>query len=427
MAGAAEPGGDPLRAGAARAAAWGRRVSAWSARNPSVADATLAIALWLLSAPVVLREAATTRDWVVATLIAAPLLWRRRAPFPVFCAVALIAFGQWLAGADLQVGDAAVLFALYAVVAYDPRRWAGAAAFAVAMLGGLLATIRYTESQPAFAFLSMAAFVVCAALTGLWSRTRRERIAALEERARRLERERDQQASLAAAAERARIARELHDVVAHSLTVMVALADGARLTAAADPARADEAIGEVSATGREALREMRRLLGVLRAEPGDDAPATAAAGPHTAAQPGGEPAPLAPQPGLGQLDALVDQVRATGLDVTVTRSGAPRPLGPAAELTVYRVVQEALTNTLKHAPAASSADVRLDFEADALALAVSDDGAPAAPAPAGGEGRGLAGMRERAAAFGAAIEAGPLPGGGWRVRTRLPLDGVPAR
>jgi signal transduction histidine kinase len=382
------------------------RARAWSARNPSVADAALALGLWLLSVPVVASGAATTRDWLVATVLAIPLLWRRRAPLAVFCAVALIAFGQWLAGAALQVGDAAVLFALYAVVVYDRRRWAAPAAFAIGVLGALLATLRYTDGQELVAFLSMSAFVVAAAALGVWGRTRRDRIAELEERARRLERERDQQAELAAAAERARIARELHDVVAHSLTVMVALADGARLAAAQEPERADSAMRDVSQTGRDALREMRRLLGVLREQPA---------------------APLAPQPGLGQLDALVEQVRATGLDVTVTRSGEPRPLTPSAELTVFRIVQEALTNTLKHAPAASGAAIRLDYGGAALALEVTDDGAPVAP-PAGGEGRGLIGMRERLAAFGAEVEAGPLPrGGGWQVRTLLQLDGEDRR
>lgn len=405
------------------------RLRAWSARNPSVADAALALGLWLLSAPVFVSGAATTRDWVVATALTIPLLWRRRAPLAVFGAIALIAFVQWLAGAALQVGDAAVLFALYAVVVYDRRRWAGPAAFAVGILGALLAVIRYTHGQELVAFVSMSAFVVAAAALGVWGRTRRDRIAELEERARRLERERDQQAELAAAAERARIARELHDVVAHSLTVMVALADGARLAAAQEPERSDAAMRDVSTTGRDALREMRRLLGVLREPPAGEE------------QRGSDPlsggeirsetdvAPLEPQPGLAQLETLVDQVRATGLDVALTRSGEPLPLSPGAELTVYRVVQEALTNTLKHAPEATAAAIRLAFEPGLLALEITDDGAwrpPTAAADgatrAGLAGAGLAGMRERAAAFGGAVEAGPRPGGGWRVRARLSLD-----
>jgi signal transduction histidine kinase len=404
---------------AGSAAAALARARAWSTRNPLVADAALAAALWLVSVPLASADA-RARDWVVATLLTAPLLLRRRAPLPVFCAIALIAFAQWLAAVDLQVGDASVLFALYAVVAFERRWWTGAAAFAVGLLGALLASVRYTEGQAWFAFLSLAAFVVSAAALGIWGRTRRERIAELEERARRLERERDQQVALAAAAERARIARELHDVVAHNLTVMVALADGARLAAPVDPERADAAMRDVSSTGREALGEMRRLLGVLRDRP---------------AEPAG--APLAPQPGLDQLDALLDQVRRTGLDATLTRSGEPRPLSSGAELTLYRVVQEALTNTLKHARGASRAAVRIAYEPDALALEVTDDGdsdghrwpgaggraaRSAGGAPDGG-GRGLAGMRERLAAFGADVEAGPRPGGGWQVRTRLRLDG----
>jgi signal transduction histidine kinase len=261
--------------------------------------------------------------------------------------------------------------------------------------------LKYAGDSVLASFVTLSAFVVAAGALGVYLRTRRQHIATLQERALQLERERDQQARLATAAERARIAREMHDVVAHHLSVMIALADGARLTASHDPSGAERAIGRVSTTGREALEEMRRLLGVLR----DDEPADT---------------PLTPQPGIDALDGLLEQVRGAGLTTRLTRTGTPAPVSPGAQLAVYRLVQEALTNTLKHARGASSAEVRLHYGADTLSLEVVDNGAPAA-APARNGGHGLAGMRERAAAYGGAVEAGPTQNGGWRVRARIPL------
>ncbi|HST41213.1 MAG TPA: histidine kinase [Conexibacter sp.] len=386
----------------------------WWARRPLLADAAGAALLGLLFAlPLVGRTGVEPAEWLIAAGLTLPLALRRRAPVLVFAAIASVALVQWLTS-EVILADAALLIALYTVAAHERRRWAFPAAVAVLELGVLLAVLGADGADVVIGFLSLSAFVVAAGALGVYVRTRREHIAALTLRAEQLERERDQQAQLAAAAERARIARELHDVVAHNLTVMIALADGARLTAGSDPAAADAAIGSVSATGREALGEMRRLLGVLREEAagGDRAAAAEAADGHAA--------PLHPQPGLDQLDALVAQVRGAGLQTRVVRRGAPAPLSPGAQLTVYRLVQEALTNTLKHARAPSSAEVRLAWEPGALALEVVDDGAGPLAAE---EGHGLAGMRERAAAYGAVIEAGPRPRGGWSVRTRLRLDG----
>ena len=200
-----------------------------------------------------------------------PLALRRRAPLLVFALMALVAFTQWLT-ADLLLADVALLVALYSVAVHERRRWGVVAAVVVMEVGALLLAVEADGDGRLLSFLSVSAFVAAAAALGVYVRTRRDYIATLLVRAEQLERERDQQAQLAAAAERARIARELHDVVAHNLTVMIALADGARLTAGSDPAAADAAIGSVSATGREALGEMRRLLGVLR----EDAAATTA-------------------------------------------------------------------------------------------------------------------------------------------------------
>ena len=229
-------------------------------------------------------------------------------------------------------------------------------------------------------------------------RYRRGYYAALEDRAARLEAERDAQAKVAAAAERARIARELHDVIAHHVSVMVVQADGARYALRTDSRTTETALTAIACTGRQALTEMRRLLGVLRTA--------------------GDQAELAPMPGLGELRELLDQARAAGLAVTYTLSGTPRELPEGAELAAYRVVQESLTNTRKHAGLAASAAVTLRYEPGGLVVEVTDDGM--AVSAGDGGGHGLAGMRERIEMYGGTVQAGPLAGGGFRVLARLP-------
>jgi signal transduction histidine kinase len=381
---------------------WRAEILGWARRRPLAVDAMLAgaLGLWFVLEAVPETEDGLARFAIVAGLTA-PLALRRRAPLIAFAAMSLVAFLQWLFFTGEYDAALALIVAFYAVAAHEPRRWGVAAAAAILELGALLATIKYGGEAPLAAFVALSAFVVAAGALGVYLRTRRQHVAALKERADQLERERDQQARLATAAERARIAREMHDVVAHNLSVMIALADGARLTAARDPGKAERAVAAVSRTGREALEEMRRLLGVLR----DDEQADTL---------------LAPQPGIDALDGLLEQVRGAGLATRLTRTGTLTPVGVGAQLAVYRVVQEALTNTLKHARGASSAEVRLHYGADALSLEVIDDGGPAA-APARNGGHGLAGMRERAAAYGGAVEAGPHQHGGWRVRARIPL------
>jgi signal transduction histidine kinase len=256
----------------------------------------------------------------------------------------------------------------------------------------------------------------------------------LAERAARLEIERDQQATLAAVTERARIAREMHDVVSHNIQVMVTLADAASLAQASDPARAAEALHEVSSTGRQALTDMRRMLGVLRDEPVPAGPDGSVAGNGSvvdAGRAGGDTArdgngkpPLAPQPGLRELDALVERVRGTGLNVSVRRVGRPFEVSGAAGLTVYRVVQEALTNALKHAEGATSVEIELAFADPDVSVRVADDGrsavsVPVGPARPASGGHGLAGMAERATSFGGSLRAGPRPTGGWEVAATL--------
>ncbi|HXL90124.1 MAG TPA: histidine kinase [Streptosporangiaceae bacterium] len=197
----------------------------------------------------------------------------------------------------------------------------------------------------------------------------------------------------------------MHDVVAHSLSVMVTLSEGAALKQAAEPERAFAAMRQVSATGRQALDEMRRLLGVLRTE---DIP----------------PEGRQPQPGMAQIGGLIEQVRATGLTASLTITGAPADMPPGAGLTVYRIVQEALTNTLKHAASPTRVTVAIDCRPGSVTVDVHDDGVLGGP-EAGAAGHGLTGMRERAAVYDGTVSAGPVPVGGWHVRARLPLSGEP--
>jgi signal transduction histidine kinase len=391
--------------------AWRDSYVAWVRRHPRLVDAVLVAALLLLSGPHVAAARGWTLAWSVVLIPALllPLVWRRRAPFAVFLIIAAAALAQAFTGLPLT-GDVALLVAFYTVVAYEPARRILAAA-AILEAGSVLAAIRYrVPVDHLVVFIS--ALVTAAGLIGYYVRTRRAFLASLVGRAERLERERDREALLAASAERARIAREMHDIVAHNLAVMIALADGAAYTARADPAQAVAIMGQVSGTGRSALTEMRRLLGVMRQ------PAAIAAGPEHA-----------PQPTLADVDDLLVTVRAAGLPTSLTVSGAPVTLPPSMQLALFRVTQEALTNTLKHA-AATSAQVRLAYRPGEVELEVSDNGQPVAgPAgsPASGSaGHGIVGMRERAAVFGGEVLAGPCSGGGWRVRTVLRLDPVPA-
>jgi signal transduction histidine kinase len=360
--------------------------------------------------------------FVVAALIF-PLIFRRRAPLTVFLVIAAVAFVQWLVTGP-ALADVSLLVAMY-TVAVESAWILVALAAALLEVGVVMATVRWTPTgNDVKSFVFLTGLAIAALLAGVVVRALRSQMDWLAERAARLEIERDQQASLAAAAERARIAREMHDVVSHNIQVMVTLADAAAAHAA-DPDRAADAMREVSGAGRQALTDMRRMLGVLR-----DAPA----GPSSAVAPGGatDRAALAPQPGLGDLDALVERVRGTGLTVSVEQTGRPFELSGAAGLNVYRIVQEALTNALKHGEAPAAVEVRLAFEDPDISVRVFDDGRVkvGAPVPAGsgsangngnggGGGHGVAGMAERAAAFGGTLRAGPAAAGGWEVIATL--------
>ncbi|WP_406861830.1 histidine kinase [Streptomyces sp. HUAS MG47] len=349
---------------------------------------------------------------VVATSLALslPLLWRRRHPMTVMAVMAAAALVGYGSGAFLQAANLQMI-AVYNIALRKPLKalvWPLLLAVPPLVVG----TVRFpTGSWDQLIVPAMWAYTLVA-LLGIAVRSRRDYTAALVERARRLEVERDQQARLAAAAERNRIARDMHDIIGHNLSVITGLADGGSYAAARNPERAAQALTAIGTTSRQALDELRRVLGVLRSA-GDDA---------TTAE-------RAPQPNLADLDGLVERVRAAGLPVTLDAHDVPDPprLSAGRQLTVYRVVQEALTNTLKHARgAARSAHVALLYGEDDLEVRVTDTGSTTAAAPGSGRGQGLTGMRERTALYDGTLDAGPLPGGGWQVRLTLALEDSPS-
>ncbi|MFH7340291.1 sensor histidine kinase [Streptomyces sp. KHY 26] len=340
-----------------------------------------------------------------------PLLWRRRRPATAFGAVAAVFALQWALGAALHA-DIALFIALYSLALHGrPRQLPRACAVMAAVLALVAVRVSAVVSVADALFFLLSTTIAALAL-GLVIRIRRAQLAALRDRAARLETERDQRSRLAAASERARVAREMHDIVGHHLSVVITLADaGACATvAAADAGRGAEALRLIGDTGRQALGELRRVLGVLR---DTDAPS---AGPE-----------LSPQPGIADLDALCRGVRAAGLDVVYRSAGRVESLDEAVQLTVYRIVQEAMTNTLKHAGAGARVDLAIDVEDTRVGIRVRDTGDTAGE-DRRPDGHGLSGMRERAALYGGHVSAGPAPGGGWTVAATLhltPREGAP--
>ena len=375
-------------------------------RHRPAFDLAVTVTLALLSFVGLLAQDRLRHPDTVAfcVLLVAPLPFMRRHARLAFSAVTLIALVQWFTSTP-QIADASVLVLLFAL-AVDGELNELAAAACVVEAGAILAALRWSPDDPLKVWVGITGLGVAAAAVGLALRERRQLVVSLGERAARLEVERDQEGQLGAMAERARIAREMHDIVSHNLTVMITLADGASYALEADPGSARSAIERLSSTGRQALGEMRRLLGVLHEE--------------------GPADPLEPQPGLDRFDQLLERVEAAGIPVAFALTGDPHALSPGVQLTIFRVAQEALTNTLKHAGRPARASVSLHCRPGHVVLEVGDDGpgvtrdAPAIPSA----GRGLSGMRERAAAFGGALEAGPDPAGGWRVQLVLPIDVV---
>jgi signal transduction histidine kinase len=336
---------------------------------------------------------------IAAVVTAAALPLRRVWPGPVFVWTLLAAgvVAQWPdPGALFPV---ALAISLYTVAATMRRVQALAAAVLVVGVTLLVVAQDGTRHWPV-AVSDAVGFAAAVVVAGLYVSTRRAYLGALRDRARQLERERDQSSALAAVEERARIAREMHDSVAHHLTVIVALSDGALRAVTRAPGEAADAIRDVSATARQALAETRRLLGVLRADSGEL---------------------RQPLPGLADLDDLLGRVRAAGLSVRCERSGADADLPPEIQLAVFRLIQEALTNTMKHAGPGASAAIRLQVSSAEVRVDVEDDGTGRGTA-ASTAGGGLTGMGERIGAFGGDLEFGPRNPRGWRVTARLGLD-----
>ena len=360
----------------------------WLHRHPRLVDIGLVGVLLALTIATSLNRGEPAAALALGMLETVPLLWRRRWPLAVVAvvtaaAIAIVAFDYWLFPFQLAV-------ALYTLAASSRTR--AAVAVSVASIVATAAVLAVSGS----AFGDSAArvvFLVAAWLLGDSVRSRRAYVHEIEEKARRLERERETEARRVAAEEQSRIARELHDVVAHALSVIVVQAAAADDVFEVDPRRAREPIRAIEQAARAALGDLRRVLGIL--------------------QDGVE---YEPQPGLARLDRLVEQVRATGLDVEVEVEGAARPLPAAVDLSAYRIVQEALTNTLKHADAAH-ATVRVRY-GDELGLEIRDDGKGTAAANGGS---GLIGMRERVAMLGGRVASGPGPEGGYVVTAQIPV------
>ena len=398
------------------------RLYIWLQRHPTHVDGAMAavlVLLGLIAFPVMVRAHHNAPSMAVpAAVIGAPIVWRRKYSYGVFWSIMVIGALQVFSPLSIWPSDFAVPVALYGLAAYRPRR-DSLLGLGVCIVGVLVLLPRLHvapgngqvpwDLARQLVVWTMVFGFFCAPMIIAWvmgdsMQYRRAYYLDLEEKARRLELERDQQAQIAAATERARIARELHDVVAHNVSVMVVQAEGAAYAMDTAPENTRKALGAIAETGRSALVEMRRLLGVLRTQDGA--------------------AERAPQPGVDQLEDLLEQVRSSGLPVEFTVDGIPVELRQGVALAAYRIVQESLTNARKHGGPAVSASVGMYYGERELRLVVQDDGR-GSEALTDGQGSGLTGMRERVAMFGGALRAGPLETGrGFRVEARLPYESV---
>ncbi|ALE07878.1 histidine kinase [Arthrobacter sp. ERGS1:01] len=406
----------------------------WFRRHRFAVDFVLMAVLWLVATPLSAVSAGGAH-WAslpaglaAATALIVPVAWRRTRTVMAGSIIAVVAITQWALDIAPMPADIAVPIIVYALAAFGPR-WASLGGLILALLGSIMLVTRFfynlTSSSiadlpyGAVLILMVWVLVLFSWTAGDLTRTKRLREQALEDRAHRLEIEAQHERQLAASDERAHIAREMHDIVAHSLSVIITQADGARYAAAASPEIAPATLATIAETGRSSLQEMRRLLGVLR---------------------GDADASMRPLPGLTDLDELLLGIRAAGLMISYDVTGGARRMLPAgAELTAYRVVQEGLTNVMKHAGPQVEAAVLLNWTARGLEVSVMDNGrgasasfattgplpvydAGASPAPdlAPSAGNGLRGMAERVKLYDGTLAAGPLPGGGFGITAFIP-------
>ncbi|MGH3657668.1 MAG: sensor histidine kinase [Micromonosporaceae bacterium] len=348
------------------------------------------------------------RSWLAAfgfgLLGVLPIVIRRQSPWASIIAMSLLCALPILDVELWTTQGLSLLVVAYTAAAYLPSR---PAVLATVLIWGPAITTGFTSARdvpyqgdPWYVAGSNTLIALVCFFVGRTVRGRRAYTLALEERAKAAESNQRALAAQAVADERQRIARELHDVVAHHVSVMGVLATGARRTGSRDPKAVDAALATIQESGRSAMRELRRVLDVLRTV--------------------GEPAELTPQPGLAGVVALIEQIRDAGLPVTAEIDNGPPDLDPGMALAVYRIVQEALTNTIKHAGRAR-ATVRLSYRSDHLVLEVTDDGRGPTPGPVG-VGHGLVGMRERVALYRGVLHTGPRVGGGFRVYAKIPVE-----
>jgi signal transduction histidine kinase len=376
-------------------------------RGPAGEDLLLATALavavqlevwiWWVEA----EQGARAPAAVFGLLMCVPLVVRRRRPLAALVAVVAV-YVTWVAVAPPRgslLPYLVLLVAVYSVAAHGSSRqaWAG---LGLALGAEVFQVLRSTNDLADYAFV--LAFLLGAWLAGRGMRIRQQRADELFARAVRAEVEREDRARAAVAEERSRIARELHDIISHSVSVMVVQAGAAEQVLDRDPVQVRASLQALQQTGRDARLELRRLLGVLRA---DD----------------GRPPERGPQPTLAQLPALAEQLRAAGVDLRLSVEGRPRPLPPGLDLAAYRIAQEGLTNVLKHA-GGGSASLVVRYGPDELEIEMLDGGGPGSATPPGGFG--LTGMRERAELYGGRIDVGPRDEGGHRLHARLPIPGA---
>lgn len=385
-----------------------RRVRAWTGQLVVVALGVLAlIDIWVVSLSDVTTGLRLINTFILLAICLA-LVWRRRSPVAVLLAVMVLVDIQaiFFSPSVHNPGEQptlesflALLLGFYSVAAYAEERRGilGAAIVGVSILAidipRLIAGMNPGDIIPAWVFYTTVWFI------GRTIRKGRLQAARLQDLAAQLELEREEKTRTAVAEERSRISRELHDVIAHSVSVMVVQAQAAQRLLEGEQREARQALSSIETTGRQALTEMRRMLGILRRTDAELA--------------------LTPQPSLKYLEALIEKVRDSGLPVELNVEGEARPLPPGVDLSAYRIVQEALTNSLKHA-GPSHAKVRVNYGEDELELEISDDGAGNGKGE--GSGQGLIGMRERVTLYGGVFESGKRDGGGYLVRARLPLD-----
>ncbi len=377
--------------------------------HPRAADAVLAAAFvgYAVAAGLSVEASEGQRQlsvlgWILLIAATSPIAFRRVAPIASMWAIVVTTIPYWVLDYPDEPMGPALLIAIYSVGAHveRPRSLHHGATASLAMIAtGIVGVIAPEEDLPWFAIPAFIIMYGTAWMLGDNLRTRRAYVNELKLAATRTEAHQQAEADRAVAEERTRIARELHDVVAHSMSVMVVQAGAARRVLDSDPKRASDALAAIESTGRESLDEMRQILSVLRSED--------------------EAADLAPAPTLDDFGRLIEHCENAGLPVDIAVEGDSRPLAASLEVSAYRVVQESLTNTLKHAGPAQ-AEVRLVYTPELLEVLITDDGRGASAA-ASGAGQGLVGMRERVEAFGGTLRAGPRAGGGYAVTAAFPI------